>query len=116
MSQYVIKCCHLVAKLITNSSSTTEINFELAERIIQVMESMPWVRCASGNVCYKYHATIRSYTHVYLGILFRSFFKQDKCSGEQMVNDLLLSDVPHQRHASFATKVLNFINILVSDK
>ena len=32
-----------------------------------------------------------------------------------MVNDLLLSDVPLQRHASFATKVLNFIRMLVSD-
>ena len=61
MSQYVIKCCHLVAKLITNSSSTTEINFELAERIIQVIESMPWVRCASGIVFCFYR------TQVYLG-------------------------------------------------
>ena len=38
------KWCHLVAKFATNASVI------LAGEIIQVKESIPWVRCASGNV------------------------------------------------------------------
>ena len=43
------KLHHLLAKLGTNTSDAT---FKLisVRKMIQVIEAMPWVRCASGNV------------------------------------------------------------------
>merc|ERR1712074_227052 len=47
---------HLVAKFATNSRSFTVHQFQtiLVERFTQVMDSIPWVRCASGNVFKQY--------------------------------------------------------------
>ena len=44
---------HLVAKFGTNANGAslkTEFALFLAGEITQVLESIPWVRCASGNV------------------------------------------------------------------
>ena len=50
---------HLVVKLRTNANGTTyncpnlepiQVAFYLAGEITQVIDSIPWVRCASGNV------------------------------------------------------------------
>ena len=44
---------HLVAKIGTNANDkfeTMQVAFFLAGEISQVIESIPWVRCASGNV------------------------------------------------------------------
>ena len=46
---------YMLAKFGTNTSGTTcwpnlEVPFFLAGDIAQVIESIPWVRCASGNV------------------------------------------------------------------
>ena len=52
---------HLVVKFWTNTSGTTynwpnlepmQVAFYLAGEITQVKESIPWVRCASGNVLF----------------------------------------------------------------
>ena len=51
---------HLVVKVWTNTSGTTynwpnlepmQVEFYLAGEITQVIDSIPWVRCASSNVC-----------------------------------------------------------------
>ena len=55
---------HLVVKFWTNTSGTTynwpnfkplQVALYLAGEITQVKESIPWVRCASGNVWEEYH-------------------------------------------------------------
>ena len=52
------KCRHLVAKFGTNASGAIcwpnlalmQVAFYLAGEITQVIDAIPWVRCASGNV------------------------------------------------------------------
>ena len=65
---------HLVVKFWTNTSGTTynwpnlepmQVAFYLAGEITQVIDSTPWVRCASGNVCHHYHQNYHHYYHNY---------------------------------------------------
>ena len=41
---------HLVAKFATNASGTMQVAFYFDGEITQVLDAIPWVRCASGNV------------------------------------------------------------------
>ena len=37
-------------QILTNTSAKNEYKFNIVEKITQVLNSIPWVRCASGNV------------------------------------------------------------------
>ena len=70
---------HLVVKFWTNTSGTTynwpnlepkQVAFYLAGEITQVIDSIPWVRCASGNVSLKLNAgALWEEAHIFIAFI-----------------------------------------------
>ena len=59
------KGCHLVVKFVTNASGARRCSNLQICKMIQVIDSIPWVRCASGNVYHLFRNLVNFLSPVY---------------------------------------------------